>query len=184
MDKPLYIEFYAGPGSGKTTAAFNLFSEIKKEDIHVEFIREVAQERILQNKEVSPARQLSILVEGVDRAEVLISKGYKNIITDTSLDLSMYYGMGHEYEPEMRAILKKFYAKVHRVKVFVIRNKNKKYHQLGRFQTKEESMEIDNKLLDMFGPFDFTVEGKKTSSISEVFNYVMEYQKNFENIAV
>lgn len=180
--KPLYVEFYAGPGSGKTTSAFELFSAVKKEDIHIEFIREVAQERILQNKEVSAARQLSILVEGVDRAEVLITKGYKNIVTDTSLDLSLFYGLGHEYEAEMKSIIKKFYAKVHRVKVFVIRNENKKYHQLGRFQTKEESMVIDGQLLEMFGPFDFTVVGKKGGNIDDLFNYVMKYQEDLVEV--
>lgn len=161
--KSTLIEFYAGPGSGKTTESTSLFSFIKRSGIHCEFIREIATEKILRDRaHVLKHHQLSMISEYIERIETMERLGQKIFILDSSIDLGLYYSPECVYREEVERIIKKFYSTRRRIKIFVEKNLSIEHTMLGRVHTREQSLEIDRDLQQIYRPFDYTIKGKST----------------------
>src|SRR6187399_572968 len=94
------INFFAGPGAGKSTLAAGLFYKMKKLGINVELVTEYYKELVWENIHQSSSDYLYILASQNRRLERLRGK-VDFAVTDSPLLLPGYYGKNYGNIPEI-----------------------------------------------------------------------------------
>lgn len=142
------INLLGGPGTGKSTAAAQLFAEMKMRGMRVEHVQEYVKQWAYENKDVGPFDQLYIFGKQARKEYVLYNK-VDFIVTDSPVLLSAFYEVKYtdhtmvkQALPEYMRIARK--AGVHHVN-FVLQRR-KPYDPVGRYQTEEEAREIDGEM--------------------------------------
>lgn len=103
--RPLIINFYSGPGAGKTTVALELTAELKKAGFNVEYVPEYAKELVLENKTELLKDQQHVIDEQYRRLD-RFRDSVDVIVTDSPLLLGQVYGEGRisaEYHNQIRS---------------------------------------------------------------------------------
>lgn len=148
------INLYGGPGSGKSTTAAWLFSELKKRHFSIELIPEYVKSWAYQNRKINQFDQIYFLGKQLQYEYRFLSSGVKNVITDCPVLLSAVYAKLYypklQLEEEIINIVKKYETEFPSLNIFLMRG-DKKYHQQGRYQTLEEAKEIDYRISLMIG---------------------------------
>lgn len=181
--KTLVVNCYAGPGAGKTTASWAIAAELKKQGYNVEYVPEYAKELVWEGRnevlDGSIENQKIITAEQNKRIDRLIGK-VPIVITDSPLLLRMIYCNENEPQTEVEAfgkeILKK-YESYNNFNLYIERKDN--YEPAGRLQTREESIEIDNKveaMLKQHGVF----YGKY--ALNKIDSIVSNIKKTLQNL--
>ena len=102
--KTLVVNFYAGPGCGKTTAALELTAALKKAGYNVEYVSEYAKELVLEKRFDELQNQQSVTDEQYHRLDRLRGS-VDMIVTDSPVLLGLIYGEGKidaEYSEQIR----------------------------------------------------------------------------------
>ncbi|GAF90191.1 unnamed protein product, partial [marine sediment metagenome] len=143
-EKPLVINLYGGPGTGKSTTAAHVFALLKQKDVNAELVREYAKDIVWEGRThllsgVFPY-QLVIFSKQNKRMFDLVGK-VDVIITDSPLWLSYHYS-GHD-EDMLRLVVKTsiYYDEAH----YFLR-RIKKFNPSGRMHDEQESKLIDKQL--------------------------------------
>lgn len=108
--RPLIVNFYAGPGAGKTTVALELTAELKKAGFNVEYVPEYAKELVLENKTELLKDQQHVIDEQYRRLD-RFRDSVDVIVTDSPLLLGQVYGEGRisaEYHNQIRSYYDSF----------------------------------------------------------------------------
>ncbi len=141
------INFFAGPGAGKSTTAAWLFSELKTRQVSVELVTEYVKAWAVQKRAVNEFDQVYLFGKQMQYEYRFLSSGTKNIITDSPTLLSGiyadYYYKDIDIGKEILALNKKYEEKYPSFNIFLERN-DKPYVQEGRYQNYEEAKEIDS----------------------------------------
>lgn len=146
------LNFFGGPGVGKSTVASGVFHELKKRDISCEYVSEYAKDCVWEELNKLLENQVHVFSEQLRRQWRLIDK-VKYIITDSPLLLS---GIYYRYYTD-QAGRQKFFSKHHTdlaIKFFdatfhefdnrnYIIRRQKKYNPYGRIQSEEEAKILD-----------------------------------------
>ena len=82
------INLLAGPGSGKSTTAAWLFSELKIRHISVELITEYVKSWATQKRQVTTFDQVYLFGKQMQYEYRFLNNGIKNVVTDSPLILS------------------------------------------------------------------------------------------------
>lgn len=145
--KPLMVNFYAGPGSGKTTAALELTAALKKAGYNVEYVSEYAKELVLENK-----------LKDLDNQEHVTDEQYKRfdrlrgsvdvIVTDSPVLLGLVYGEGKISDEYIKQV-KGYYNSFDNFNMLVARPKDASFQQEGRVHDAQQSVELDGKIKSM-----------------------------------
>lgn len=162
MDKPIVVNLFGGPGSGKSTMAARVFSELKDRGYNAELVTEYAKDKtweksyaVLSNQIYVFAKQHHRLWRCADKVDI--------IITDSPLQLSLVYG---NMSPSFETVVKEEIEKFCNVNVFLKRVK--KYNPAGRSQTEDEARDLDirikDKVIGLGYNFDLDVPGNKEST--------------------
>jgi len=177
------INFFGGPGIGKSTQASGLFTEMKKNHMNVEctyeFPKEVAWEgNISQLKDqffitANQHRNISRLYGKVDY-----------IIVDSPIILGCFYeqryGEGYPASHYSMSGLSKFlwqlFKQYDNINILLTRNEDT-YDPNGRLQNLDEAIEIDNDIKQTLEinniPFkEFNVDNE---TAGEIFTYIRTY---------
>jgi nicotinamide riboside kinase len=146
----IIINFFGAPGSGKSTGAAYLFSQLKMNNVDCEYVHEYAKDLVWQNhREVfeNPENQYFIGANQFFRMNSLLGK-VDVIVTDSPLLLSIIYNksifLGQKYND---FIINLFKDRLDGINLLV--NWNKDYNSNGRNQTKEEAAEIHTKIVGL-----------------------------------
>lgn len=162
------LNYFGGPGVGKSTIASGVFHELKKRDIVCEYVSEYAKDCVWEETTKLLENQIHVFAEQLRRQYRLMGK-VDYIITDSPLLLSgIYYRfytdkMGHPFfsEEHTELAIKFFdetFAQFDNIN-FIIK-RQKKYNPIGRKQTEEEAKEIDKMVV------------KKIVSENQLYNIV------------
>jgi adenylate kinase family enzyme len=165
------INLFGGPGSGKSTTAARLFSEMKLEGYNVELVTEFAKQltwqkrhNILENNQAYVhAKQLHYLDSVVGQVDY--------IVTDSPTLLSAIY-MPPRYPPSFEEFVQDIFFEYDNIN-FII-NRVKDYNPIGRNQTEAEAKVIDNAIkcyLIEIGTTFKEIDGNKNAA-TEILNYV------------
>lgn len=187
VSKPIVINFYGGPGTGKSTTAARIFYELKIRGISCELVTEYAKRKVWEGNTTSLGNQLYISAKQL-YSMWTVSKHVQVIVTDSPIILGMIYGNDSLLDP----ILVREYHTYTNIDIFLVRTT--KYDPQGRYQTEADAKKIDGRirqlLLDLgsnYSIFDCNVESIPnmvhhiTSQIPRVTRFT-KIKKFFNNI--
>ena len=139
------INLFGGPGSGKSTTAARVFSELKERKTSVEHVSEYVKSWAYSGRPVKHFDQIYIFGKQQQYEFRWLTNGVKNVITDSPCFLSAYYSRKYISEDMAEAIwrLCELYDQTYPcVNIFLERG-DKEYVAEGRYQTEEEARSLD-----------------------------------------
>ena len=152
------INFYGGPGSGKSTAAAQLYYLMKRDGLSVELVREYVKDWAYEARTMSTYDQIYFLGKQVRRESMLYGK-VDWIVTDSPVMMNLYYAQRYcprQLAEGVRAATLSFYhqAEIDNHKhLHVFLNRTKPYISEGRYQTEAEAKEIDTGIKSVLDSF-------------------------------
>lgn len=186
MRRTIVVNAFAGPGAGKTTAAWEIAANLKKKNIEAEYVSEYAKELVWDGKEEllggTCKNQSAVYKEQKHRIDRLLGK-VDVIVTDSPIVLSAIYvkediNPKDEYDRFIKRMIKDF-KEYDNFNVFINRDKNN-YQQAGRIHSLEESIQIDNEIKDFLESNDIPYLIYYHSHIRDIAEDIATYLKNIE----
>ncbi len=149
------INFFGGPGSGKSTAAAGLFHLLKKKKFNVELVTEVAKDLVYEEAHYALSQQNYVFANQEYRLSRIANK-VDVAITDSPLLLSTFY-VKDTYPKSFKQLCVDLFNGYNNINYFVKRNFE--YSPLGRQQTIEQAEEIDKRIIKFLKTegFDFEI---------------------------
>lgn len=142
------LNFFAGPGCGKSTVSASTFSKLKFMDINCELITEYAKSKVWEQSFYTLSNQ--IYVFGKQHHRMFTVKDKVDIlVTDSPILLSLIYGVNLSSAFET-LVLEEFH-KFDNINILLKRVK--RYQPVGRLQTEDEAKKVDiivKELLDKY----------------------------------
>jgi hypothetical protein len=137
-NKTISVNFFAGPGTGKSTVAAAVFSALKSDDINCELVTEYAKRKVWEEAYKVFECQMYVCAKQI-YSMFVVGKHVDVIVTDSPLVLSVAYN--DDEDGLLDQILMKEHRKYHNINIFLKRTK--KYNPKGRMQTEDEAKTID-----------------------------------------
>ncbi len=147
----IIVNFFAGPGSGKSTITAGVFSELKSQDINAEVAWEYAKELCWEERHATVTDQIYLFGKQYHRLFRLLNK-VDVILTDSPIILGINYRAEDEMTQEFNALVLKAHNSFNTLNYFIERTK--KYNPCGRFQDEQGAREMDTnikEILDKYG---------------------------------
>ena len=144
------VNFMAGPCSGKSTLSSGLYNHMSENGYNVEFVHEYAKDLTWEERYKCLEDQLYIAAKQ-NKMLVRLDGKVDWAVADTSLILGLIYKTP-DYHSYFEPLLVEIFNSYDNINIFVKRPNF--YTEVGRNQTKEEAMVIDNRiraLLDRLG---------------------------------
>lgn len=140
------INFFAGPGAGKSTTAAWLFSQLKILGASIELTSEYVKSWACQKREIKPFDQVYLLGKQMQYEYRFLSSGVKNVVTDSPVLLScsytqFYYPELNIHQPMLEIV--EAYEKTYPSLNIFLNREGKPYNSEGRYQTVNEAKELD-----------------------------------------
>lgn len=153
MKKPIVINLFGAPGSGKSTGASYIFAQLKLHNVNVEYLTEFAKDKTWEHN--SKALEDQVYMLGESYHKLYICKDQVDvIILDSPLLLEILYNHDPLLGETFNQLVKTLYDSFDNINFFV--NRVKKYNPAGRNQTEEESDELKYRLLKLLNDIDET----------------------------
>lgn len=138
----LIVNLFAGPGTGKSSTAAGLFSELKWRGHTAEMALEFAKDKVWEKSTAVLDNQIYIFGKQHHRIWRLLDQT-EVVITDSPLLLSLIYGAENTSKQFHELVLSE-HRKLRNLNIFLERLKA--YEPRGRLQTEEEAKEIDRRV--------------------------------------
>lgn len=168
----IVVNFYGGPGSGKTTAAMELTVELKKLGIDVEYVPEYAKELVRRCKYDKLQDQCAVTHEQLERIHCLLGS-CDVIVTDSPILLGTVYAEGKNVPTNFEEELYLEYSSMKNIDIFVMRSG--KYDPRGRMETELQARKIDRDIIELLTTFGMPLSYHKSSEpISNVTTLVRQ----------
>lgn len=133
------INFFGGPGCGKSTAAAGLFYTMKKAKYNVELVTEFAKDLVYEENHKALSEQNYVFANQEYRLSRLKGK-VDYVITDSPLILSLIYAKN--YPHSFHSFCVDMFCLYDNINIFI--NRKHDYVNDGRIQTENQAKEIDN----------------------------------------
>ena len=146
MKKTLIVNLFGSPGSGKSTGAAYIFSQLKMQGIDCEYIGEFAKDKCWEGNSFMfdcPENQFYIGAKQFYRVNQINGK-VDVAITDSPIFLNSFYNKSEYLGEEYNVVMKRLFDKFENINFFI--NRVKPYNENGRNQTEEEAKEITKKM--------------------------------------
>jgi hypothetical protein len=178
------INFFAGPGAGKSTTTARVFSQLKERGVSVEHVGEYVKAWAYQKRAIQKWDQIYLFGKQQQYEYRYISKGVKNIVTDSPCFLSVVYTLKYQDDETSLlagalADLSQEYDKDHPCTNIFLHRGMKPYHKEGRYQDYGEAKEIDAFMLNVLKVYDkplVELEYNDTTGILEAVLKVVDRQ--------
>ena len=177
----LIINFFGGPGIGKSTQSSGLFTEMKKQHMDVELTFEFPKIVAWEENYSAIKDQFYITANQHRNISRLYGK-VKYIIVDSPIILGLIYKERYNDKPEYPAMfydesydtfILNLFKKYNSLNIFLKRN-DETYDQNGRFQDLKESKEIDEEIKQklIVNEIQFIEFDVHTNTAVNIFNYI------------
>lgn len=147
MNKPLIVNLFGGPGTGKSTGAACVFSKLKMAGVNAELVTEFAKDKLWEEAHAPFENQLYMLAKQYFRITRCENK-VDVIVTDSPILLSLIYNTDKERLGEdFEKLVKHIFNYYNSYNIFL--HRVKPYNPIGRFQTEDESKGLDEDIKNM-----------------------------------
>ena len=136
------INFFGGPGAGKSSFATGLFSRLKFRDVNCEYVSEFAKDLTWEDRHVALGNQWHVSSTQHHRIHRLEGK-VDYVITDSPIILGCMYYEGDN--PHFKHAFLHEFRKYDNINYFV--DRAKPYKKEGRFHNEEEAKALDLQIL-------------------------------------
>jgi RecA/RadA recombinase len=139
----LRINFYGGPGVGKSTLAAHLFAWLKQEGFDTELAQEWIKTWVYQNRRMASFDYVYTFANQLHTEDRLLQAGINIVVTDSPLYLQVIYALHQKMEAanELWKIARRFEAAYPSVNFVVARQTA--YKPLGRYETAQQAAAMD-----------------------------------------
>lgn len=144
MKNTLHINFYSGPGCGKSTIAAQLFSILKWNKIDCELVSEYAKQITWEESYKKLNNQIYLFAKQLYKHKILEGK-VDVIITDSPLPLNCIYDA--DRTKHLKDLVFSEFNKFNNLNFLLTREKD--YNPNGRNQTKEQAILIDAQVKEL-----------------------------------
>lgn len=139
----LVVNFFGGPGTGKSTMAMHVAALLKWEGRNIELITEYAKDKVWENSLDVLTNQ--VYVFGKQHQRIHRLKGQVEVVlTDAPLLLSLVYGRDN---PDLVELVLRENAANPNLNIFLERRKA--YNPKGRLQDEAGARELDRQIREM-----------------------------------
>lgn len=164
------INLYGGPGCGKSTVAAGLFYELKCKGIKCELTGEYAKDRTWDENPEVLKNQPFIFGQQLHRIWRLNGK-VQFIICDSPILLSIIYSN------ENSELFEKFIVEQYNkyININFILDRVVKYDPIGRNQTEDEALKLDNDLINVMNKYNIEyipINGDSKHKTHTIINYL------------
>lgn len=142
----LVVNLFGAPGSGKSTGAAYIFSQLKMAEVNAELVTEFAKDKVWENNEEVFKNQAYIFGEQSFKMSRCRDK-VDVIVTDSPLLLSALYNSDEILGEEFNNVVHRVFNSYENMNLFVERVK--KYQPVGRLHTEEEANQIRDSLMSL-----------------------------------
>ena len=151
MKTKIIVNLFGGPGSGKSTAAFYITAMLKMNGIDCEYTPEFAKDKVWEGNLDVFNCQFFVTGRQAWQIRRLFNK-VEVIITDSPIALGAPYADSEE----LAACCIKEFNKYKEVNYNIVLNRTTDFISNGRRHSKEESSELDNKIIDLLNKNNIT----------------------------
>lgn len=166
------INFFGGPGSGKSTASAGLFYIMKKNFMNVELVTEFAKDLVYENNRLALSEQNYVFANQNYRLFRLSDK-VDYVITDSPLLLSTFYA-SINYPNSFYDFCLDVFNSYENINFFIERNHI--YSKEGRFQNEEEADMISEAIKEYLkdNKIHYKIYKAGNDTPEEIFKYLKE----------
>lgn len=166
------INIYAGPGSGKSTKAARLFSDLKLLHLPVEQVTEVAKEWVAIGRDITDYDQVVVFSEQMERELRYLRRGW-DVVTDSPLLQQVAYMRrdGCKFEGSLGDLCRFFENDFPSINIFLDRS-DIPYNETARWQNLEQAKHLDALILSVLKDYDISYRTYKTSDHEAILDYV------------
>ena len=177
------INLFGGPGSGKTTCAMSICSELKKMGYSAEYVQEYAKELVYEENfdllDGSGKHQFEILQEQMHRVDRLLGGNVDFIVCDAPIVLNGVYN--EELTPEYSGMLQDLFHQYQNMSYFIERDAAS-YQQEGRLQNFQESVEKDAEIREMLDSYKISWDSCTHDMLDQIVTEAVERHKPLEKL--
>lgn len=146
-NKLTIINLLAGPSAGKSLTAMGVTYYMKSTGKSVEYVPEVAKDYTFEGRHQMLTEQDYIFSKQNNRFRRLVGQ-VDYVVTDTSLLLGFMY-MPTGFPAAFKEYLYETYHSYNNINILIKRDPNMIYDPIGRNQTIDEAIQIDNDLRNL-----------------------------------
>lgn len=172
MKDTIIVNFFAGPGCGKSTGASWLFSQLKLNGVDCEYVTEFAKDKVWENN--GEVFKCEFYITGKQSFKISRCFGKVDVIvTDSPIAISMAYSESDKFKA---AVLEEF-NKYEKNNMNILLKRVVPYDPNGRIQKDEsEAISIDNtikKALDD-SEIPYTIINGNTDGYKAILDMILE----------
>jgi hypothetical protein len=167
------INFFSGPGAGKSVVAAKTFVELKIKGYNVELAKEYIKTWAYKKLVPKSFDQYYIFGKQLHEEDVLLSNGVEHIVSDSPLLMQLSYmeRSGNNYLPLLEAI-QEFEIKYPSFNIFLDRT-GLPYRSIGRYENETQASEMDNRIKSLLNKHSIPYVEMKTLDFEAIMDSII-----------
>lgn len=175
------INFWGGPGSGKSTTASRLYADLKdytasrKNPLKIELCREIVKDKAWKNESIDRWHGVKFSIDQLCYEKSLLDN-VDLVISDSPIGLGAYYAETEIDKTYIKSISKEYDHLYHSINILLLREKP--YLKHGRYQTEEQAVNSDKPIFNICAEVFCSWSKQVTFSYSN-YSSILDYCKQF-----
>lgn len=173
------VNFFGGPGAGKSTVSAELFSLMKRDRFKVELVHEFAKDLVWESADHMFGEQDYIFAHQHRFIRRLTRHDIDYAIVDSSLLLGLMY-LPNDFPSSFRSFVLDVFHSYDNINIFLERNSDIDYVQTGRNESEEQARAKDEEILEFLTTHNIPVHNVPAGllrSAEECYKIVKQHKK-------